>query len=355
VQFRAFIYTSSGGLQDLNTLIPANSGWILQYGRAINDSGQIVGQGAFGGQRRAFLLTPVPKWRPVDIAVNRADNTSRLLWRERADRYAVWTLGANGAVGAGKYYGPISGYSCEQIVVASNGQSSLLWKNPTTKQAALWTLAADLSSIVKATVYSYPAGYTPQNLAADAGGNLRLSWRNVSTGAVALWTITPSTGVVNGSAVYGPYANLQDGPIAVGTDGRIRLLWRNTSTGGVTLWTIPATYGTPSAGYNYNPVMGAVATDIVVGQDNKTRLQWTYATGRIAIWKINTTVGGTGAIEVGKFFGPIAGVSPLGLSIGGDNQVRQLWRYDATGKTALWAISDPLTSITGAYTYGPLN
>lgn len=45
-------------LKDLNSLIPANSGWVLQNARAINNKGQIVGKGMFNGQTRAFLLKP---------------------------------------------------------------------------------------------------------------------------------------------------------------------------------------------------------------------------------------------------------------------------------------------------------
>lgn len=45
-------------LIDLNTLIPANSGWQLTNASGINDSGQIVGQGVVNGQKHAYLLTP---------------------------------------------------------------------------------------------------------------------------------------------------------------------------------------------------------------------------------------------------------------------------------------------------------
>ena len=55
----AFIWTSTAGMQDLNNLIPAGSGWVLEGATAINDSGQITGQGTIGGAAHAFLLTPV--------------------------------------------------------------------------------------------------------------------------------------------------------------------------------------------------------------------------------------------------------------------------------------------------------
>lgn len=47
-----------GKIVDLNTLLPPNSGWILEEARAINDRGQIVGQGRIGGTIHAFVLTP---------------------------------------------------------------------------------------------------------------------------------------------------------------------------------------------------------------------------------------------------------------------------------------------------------
>ena len=55
----AWVYRD-GKTTDLNTLIPAHSGWQLEEAHGINDRGQIVGRGLRHGQQRAFLLTPVP-------------------------------------------------------------------------------------------------------------------------------------------------------------------------------------------------------------------------------------------------------------------------------------------------------
>ncbi len=43
---------------DLNTRIPANSGWVLREAHGINNAGQIAGWGLIGGQPHGFLLTP---------------------------------------------------------------------------------------------------------------------------------------------------------------------------------------------------------------------------------------------------------------------------------------------------------
>lgn len=54
---QAFVW-KNGIMRDLNKLLPANSGWELNTARAINNRGQIVGEGKFNGQQRAYLLTP---------------------------------------------------------------------------------------------------------------------------------------------------------------------------------------------------------------------------------------------------------------------------------------------------------
>jgi len=54
----AFVYVG-GVMYDLNNLIPVGSGWTLDSGKAINDAGQIVGQGSYNGQPHAFRLDPL--------------------------------------------------------------------------------------------------------------------------------------------------------------------------------------------------------------------------------------------------------------------------------------------------------
>jgi probable HAF family extracellular repeat protein len=53
---RAFLW-ENGILTDLNTFLPANSGWQLTDARLINDNGQIVGEGLYQGEFASFLLS----------------------------------------------------------------------------------------------------------------------------------------------------------------------------------------------------------------------------------------------------------------------------------------------------------
>lgn len=55
---RAFVWTPGSGMQDLNSLIRSNSGWVLNSGTAINLLGQIVGLGTRNGETHGFLLKP---------------------------------------------------------------------------------------------------------------------------------------------------------------------------------------------------------------------------------------------------------------------------------------------------------
>jgi probable HAF family extracellular repeat protein len=55
----AFLYYD-GAMLYLNSLIPANSGWVLLQAYGINDSGQITGEGLYNGQLSAFLMTDPP-------------------------------------------------------------------------------------------------------------------------------------------------------------------------------------------------------------------------------------------------------------------------------------------------------
>ena len=55
---RAVLY-ANGAATDLNSLMPPNSGWVLEFANGINDGGQIVGLGRYMDQPRSFLLTPM--------------------------------------------------------------------------------------------------------------------------------------------------------------------------------------------------------------------------------------------------------------------------------------------------------
>jgi probable HAF family extracellular repeat protein len=58
----AFLYKDRA-IHDLQSMIPEDSGWVLEKANAINNDGQITGIGVHNGATRAFLLTPSRKGR----------------------------------------------------------------------------------------------------------------------------------------------------------------------------------------------------------------------------------------------------------------------------------------------------
>ncbi|MBK8754646.1 MAG: PEP-CTERM sorting domain-containing protein [Candidatus Competibacteraceae bacterium] len=45
----------------MNSLLSTGSDWILHGASAINNAGQIIGDGIINGQQHAFLMSPIPE------------------------------------------------------------------------------------------------------------------------------------------------------------------------------------------------------------------------------------------------------------------------------------------------------
>ncbi len=71
----AFVY-ANGIMVDLNSLLPAGSGWELTEAYGINDAGQITGSGLFNGQVSAFRLDPNNSTIRAESAVPEAGTTA---------------------------------------------------------------------------------------------------------------------------------------------------------------------------------------------------------------------------------------------------------------------------------------
>ena len=65
----AFVHTDANGSIDLNSRIPAGSGWLLNRALAVNTTGVIAGEGTFNGATRLFRLTPSDTTPPTITAL----------------------------------------------------------------------------------------------------------------------------------------------------------------------------------------------------------------------------------------------------------------------------------------------
>ena len=77
---RAFLSEAGAAMVDLNTLLPPASGWVLLSANAINDAGQIVGEGTFNDEPRAFLLTPPVASDTTPPVVSSVTTTPNSIW-----------------------------------------------------------------------------------------------------------------------------------------------------------------------------------------------------------------------------------------------------------------------------------
>jgi probable HAF family extracellular repeat protein len=66
----AFLWSYFRGIQDLNDLIPVDSGWTLLQANGVNVFGEIVGVGTINNQEHAFLLSPCGFHRKRDFPEN---------------------------------------------------------------------------------------------------------------------------------------------------------------------------------------------------------------------------------------------------------------------------------------------
>src|SRR5262249_14443685 len=90
-EVHAFLYTARTGMIDLNSLLPANSGWELTSATGINDDGSIVGAGSFGGSPsiafRMDLVQAVPA--PPSLVLAASGVALLLLCRGRLGRFTT--------------------------------------------------------------------------------------------------------------------------------------------------------------------------------------------------------------------------------------------------------------------------
>ena len=92
-RWHAFLYTG-GVMRDLNDLIPAGSGWVLEQALDINDRGQIVGIGRMPDPH-AFLLTPIPPPPAAPARLTAAAETPtriRLTWTDESENETAFAL-----------------------------------------------------------------------------------------------------------------------------------------------------------------------------------------------------------------------------------------------------------------------
>ena len=142
-QSGGFLY-SKGVLTELHSLVDAALGWRIDHASAINDSGQIVGDGLHNGVRHAYLLTPIV----VNVSTRVAVATSVPVLDAVTHRWIQTVIISN--PGGAAVVGPVS-------LVLTNLSSGVTLANATGVTSVVAPVGRPY---IDAAVASIPAGAT---------------------------------------------------------------------------------------------------------------------------------------------------------------------------------------------------
>lgn len=342
----AFLW-QHGSMTDLNTLLPASSGWVLSGAFGINANGQIVGTGihtAYGvSTRHAFLMTAAAApWTAASISVG-GDGGTRILWTKSNGTASIWTINSGGEISYGPSYGPFSGWTPRKIVTGADNKTRIWWTNAN-GSISYWTVDA-AGGIAYSPTYGRYSGWTAMDIAIGPDAKTRILWTNPS-GAISIWTVS-AAGAVTYSPTYGPYSGWTALGISVGGDDKTRVLWGQPN-GAMSYWTIDPQNRTVYSPI-YGPYSGWAPKGISTGADNSNRIMWSGTDGSTSFWTIN---GYTPVIYSPKF-GPYAGWNANCLAVGPDAQTRILWNGSDNG-ASFWTVAHG-NAVSYSPTYGPFN
>jgi len=195
-----FLKESGQPMIDLNTLLPADSGWTIREARAINNYGQIAANGyKDGGGTHALLLTPtIDTTAPTAMAPKHSFTTLSTLGTTTVPVKLTWSATDNPG-GSG-----IASYQLQQSV---NGEA---YTNVALPSATATTIS---TSLAPGSTYRYRAAAT------DKAGNVS-AWASGPSFKVTAFQESSSTIVDTGSwttsALSGAYGGSVQSASALG-------------------------------------------------------------------------------------------------------------------------------------------
>lgn len=222
----------------------------------VNASGNATATGPVYG--------PYPGWM-AENAAPAADGTSRVVWRNgtgSGDIISIWNVNANGMeTAAGPAYGPYSGWHADGFRVATDGTSRLLWKTVpmwSSDQVSVWNVNASGTATATGPAYGPYSGWQVNDMDVAPDGSTRLVWgyyvSSSNADKITIWNLNLGGTVTTTGPTYGPYTNLQYNSFGVAPDGTSRVLWSDYSIGETdTIWNFNATGSVTVVGTAYGP------------------------------------------------------------------------------------------------------
>ena len=331
-----FIWTASGGMVDVNNLLPRGSGWIVQEARGINNEGQIVGIGLNAlGQQRGFILSPISKSVDVSNGFQLKSVSDGRAWI--TDATAVSLLDLNNLTRTPSLMYPVtaspgdaatavamSSYTANYVKSPHNpfAAPAVLWSG---KNGSFWLSFGRATQSVTATNnYNYldTYGWQPYNsswkavdVATDSNNITHVLLASVDKLAV-IWSVDPQgnvlrTKVIPGTSGYAP-SRMTAGKIS--TDPNLRLVWKSTDgSNSIQIMTLDTSTLATKATLNVaSPSIGFTFQDIDIESTVTPYLLWTAPFGAEITSTVNLT---TGAHSNVYQFGPYGAIDCVAISV----------------------------------------
>jgi parallel beta-helix repeat protein len=241
----------------------------------------------------------------------------------------------------------------------ADGKSDILWRNPSTEQAAIWEM--DGTTLLPGTALLPPLADANWQIAGtgdfNGDGKSDILWRNPSSGQVVIWEMDGTT-LLPGTALLAPLVDASWQIAGTGDfngDGKSDILWRNPSSGQVAIWEMDGTTLLPGTAL-LAPLVDAswqIAGTGDFNADGKSDILWRNpSSGQVAIWEMD----GTTLLPGTALLAPLVDASWQIAGTGdfnGDGKSDILWRNPSSGQVVIWEM-DGTTLLPGTALLAPL-
>ena len=206
----------SGTMTDLNTLLPPNSGWVLQSASLINDASQVVGMGTYQGNSSWYLLSlPTAHHPPIanagtnqtvechaTVTLDGSGSTSpdgstlTFAWQENNTVLATGMV-ASVSLGLGSHSIVLTVTDAQGASAEATVMVTIVDRTPPTVTCPE-TLIVSAGTDAQATVPNILGGVSATDSCTPAGGLLKTQFPTAGT-VVGVGTYTITVTVTDGS------------------------------------------------------------------------------------------------------------------------------------------------------------
>jgi hypothetical protein len=219
-----------------------------------------------------------------------AETYSQMLWANPGSGSAhLWTLNSSLGIASTKGFAMGAGWWVVSYHRNDDGTYNLLWAHPDSGSAHLWTLNSS-HQIVSTQGFAMGAGWWATGYHRNSDGTGYLLWTLPGSGLAHLWTLNAGNQIVSTQG-FALDSDWWATSYHHNADGTSQLLWTHPGNGLAHLWTLNSSLGIASTqGFS----MGANwwATSYHLNADATSQLFWTHpGSGWGHLWTLNIGLG----------------------------------------------------------------